>query len=67
MTEQKTNCRIKKKCQEKRQKLKGDWINIRGLGTWKETEVKKKASKIKEERKELNRSYYYGRLDRDIK
>lgn len=33
----------KKKFQEKRQKLKDDWINGRGLGTREETEVKKKS------------------------
>jgi len=32
---------------EKRQKLKDDWISIRGLGVREETEVKKRQAKSK--------------------
>lgn len=46
--------------EKKRQKLKDDWIKYRRF--WEETGVKKKnASKIKEERKELNGNYYNKR------
>lgn len=43
---------------KKRQKLKDDWIKHKRFG--------EEASKIKEERKELNGDYYYERLDRDM-
>lgn len=49
MTGQKTDYRIKKKFQEKRQKLKNYWINIRGLGKREKTEVKKSEQNLRRE------------------